>query len=91
MELVTVSWILEYLIHLVELGLIVVLDEVGHRFANVLYLLIAVTERSECDGVGSLVNGVGAMVPIQNSCDALMPSGYVWKHDEYQVGGRVYG
>ena len=76
MELVTVSRILEYLVHLVELRLIVVLDEVGHRFTNVLDLLIPVAERIECDGVSVLVDGVFAVVPVQNSCDALMPSGY---------------
>jgi len=75
MELVTVGWILEYLIHLVELALIVVLDEVGHRFTDILDLLIAVTEGGERDGVGGLVDGVGAVVPVQNTCNALMPSG----------------
>ena len=41
MELVTVGWILEYLVvHLVELGLVAVLDEVGDRFTNILNLLI---------------------------------------------------
>lgn len=63
-ELVTVGWILEYLIHLVELGLIVVLDEVGHGFTNVLNLLIPVSERGERDGVDSLVDDVGAVVPV---------------------------
>ena len=82
MEFVTVGWILEYLIHLVKLGLVVVFDEVGHRFANVLDLLVTVTERSKGDGVDGLVDGVGAVVPVQNSCDALVPSGYVQKYDE---------
>lgn len=75
MELVTIGWILEYLVHLIELGLIVVFDEVGHRFAYVLDLLVPVTERCEGDGVDSLVDNVCAVVPIQNSCDALMPGG----------------
>lgn len=75
MELVTVGWILKYLIQLVELGLIVVLDEVGDSFTNVLDLLIPVTERSERDRVDSLVDSIGPVMPVQNSCDALMPSG----------------
>lgn len=75
MEFVAIGWILEYLIQLVELGLIVALDEVCHRFTNVLDLLIPVTERSESDGVGGLVDSVGAVMPIQNSCNALMLGG----------------
>ena len=76
MELVTVGWILEYLVHLVELGLVVVLDEVGYRFTNVLDLLIPITKRSECNGVGILVDNIGAMVPIHDPSDTLMRGSY---------------
>ena len=75
MEFVTAGWILEYLIHLVKLGLVVVFDEVDHRFANVLDVLVTVTERSNWDGVDSLVDGIGAVVPVQNSCDASLSIG----------------
>ena len=75
MELVTVGWILEYLVQLVELGLVVVLDEIGNRFTDVLNLLIPVTEGSERDGVDVLVDGVSAMVPVQDSGDTLMSGG----------------
>jgi len=92
MELVTVGWILEYLIQLVELGLIVVLDEVGDSFTNVLDLLIPVTERSKRDRVDSLVDSIGAVMPVQNSCDALMPSGVAQESITRQlvepVGGK---
>ena len=79
MEFVAVGWVLEYLIHLVKFGLVVVFDEVGHCFADVLDLLITITERGERDGVNRLVDGVGAVVPVQNSCDALVPCGYEQK------------
>ena len=75
MELVTVGWILEYLVQLVELGLVVVLDEIGNRFTDVLNLLIPVTEGSERDGVDVLIDGVSAMVPVQDSGDTLMSGG----------------
>ena len=51
MEFVTVDGILENLVQLVELGLVVVLNEVGDRLANVLDLLVPVTKWSERDGV----------------------------------------
>ena len=51
MEFVTVCGVLENLVQLVELGLVVVLDEVGDRLANVLDLLVPVTKWSERDGV----------------------------------------
>ena len=75
MELVTVSWILEYLIHLVKFGLVIVLDEVCDRFANVLNLLVPVAKRIECDGIGGLVNNIGAVVPVQNPSYTLMLGG----------------
>jgi len=75
MEFVTVGGILENLILLVELGLVVVLDEVGDRLADVLDLLVAVAKGSERDGIGGLVNGVGAMVPVQQPGDTLVLGG----------------
>jgi hypothetical protein len=89
MKLVTVSWILEYLIQRVELGLVVVLDEVGYRFANVLDLLISVAERIECDGVGGLVDNVGAVVPVQDTSNALVLCGCRQKHDEHPLGSQM--
>jgi len=55
---------LEHLILLVELGLVVVLDEVCDRLANILNLLIPVTKRIERDGIDGLVDGIGAVVPV---------------------------
>jgi len=75
MEFVTVDGILKDLILLVELGLVVVLDEVGDRLANVLNLLVPVAKGSERDGVGGLVNGVGAVVPVQQPSNTLMLCG----------------
>jgi len=74
MELVTVGGILEYSVLLVFLSYVVVLDEVGDRLARILDLLVPIAKRSECDGVG-LVGGVGAVVPVQQAGNALMPSG----------------
>ena len=75
MEFGTIDGILENLILLVELSLVVVLDEVGDRLADVLDLLVAVAKGSERDGIGGLVNGVGAMVPVQQPGDTLMLGG----------------
>jgi len=91
MELVTVGWILEYLIHLVELGLVVVLNKVGHRFANVLDLLIPIAKGSEFNGVGSLVDGIGAVVPVQDPGDTLMPSGVALESITRQLVETVGG
>jgi len=63
-QFVTICGILEHLILLVELGLVVVLDEVRNGFANVLNLLIPVTQRSERDGIDGLVDDVGTVVPV---------------------------
>lgn len=76
MELVAVSWILEYLIHFVKLCLVVVLDEVCDRFANVLDLLVSVAKGSERDGISGLVNNIGAVVPVQNPSNTLMLGGW---------------
>lgn len=75
MELVTVDGILEHSILPVFLSQVIVLDEVGDRLASVLDLLVPVAKGSECDGVDSLVDGVGAVVPVQQSGYALMPGG----------------
>ena len=75
MEFVTVDGILENLIFLVKLCLVVILDKVGDSFANVLDLLVPVAKGSESDGVDGCVNGVGAVVPVQESGDALVPGG----------------
>ena len=75
MELVTVDRVLEHSILPVFLCQVVVLDEVGDRLAGVLNLLVPVAKRSECNGVDGLVDGIGAVVPVQQPGDALMPGG----------------
>jgi len=75
MEFVTVGGILEHSILPVFLSQVVVLDEVGDCFASVLDLLVPVAKGSERDGVDGLVDGVGAVVPVQQPGDALMPGG----------------
>ena len=75
MKFVAVDGILENLIFLVKLGLVVILDKVGDGLANVLDLLVPVAKGSESDGIYGGVNGVGAVVPVQKSGDALVPGG----------------
>jgi len=75
MQFVTVVGILEYPILLVVLGHVVILDEVGDRFARVLDLLIPVAKGGECDGVDGCVDFVGAVVPVQQAGNALVPGG----------------
>jgi len=75
MELDTVGWILEHPILPEFLSHVVVLDEVGDRLASVLDLLIPVAKGSECDGVVALADDVVAVVPVQQSGNALVPGG----------------
>jgi len=75
MELVTIGGILEHSVLPVFLSHVVVLDEVGDRLASVLDLLVPIAKGSERDGVDGLVDGVGAVVPVQQPGDALMPGG----------------
>lgn len=74
-KLVTVGGILEHSILLVKLSHVVVLDEVGDRLASVLNLLIPVAEGSERDGICGVIDGVCAVVPVQQPSDALVPCG----------------
>jgi len=74
-ELVAIDGVLENLILFVELGLVVILDKVGDGLASVLNLLVPVPKRSESDRVDGLVDGVGAVVPVQQPSDTLMSCG----------------
>jgi len=91
MEFVTVGGILEHSILPIFLGHVVVLDEVGDRLASVLDLLVPVAKGSERDGVDALVDDIGAVVPVQQPGDALMPSGWRLKRSEYTFGWRCGG
>ena len=75
MEFWTVCGVLENLIFLVEFSLVVILDEVGDRLANVLDLLVPVAKGCERDRVDGLVDGVSAVVPVQQAGNALVPCG----------------
>jgi hypothetical protein len=75
MELVTVGWISEHSILPEFLSRVIVLDEVGDRLARVLNLLKPIAKGSECDGVDVLVDSVGAVVPVQQPGNALVPGG----------------
>jgi len=48
---------------------------------SVLYLLVPVAKGSECDGVGGLVDDIGAVVPVQDPSDALVPGSWRSKRE----------